>query len=132
MNLSLSLMITIIVALCSVVCPIITTYEINKHDTKVRKMEFEQKLKEEHYFHFRGIYETYLKNAGRVMTLPEDAPFSDYGESYLLALTHSPKNIQSKMIEADRLLQKHDWEAARPLLESLTDELRNILQESYI
>lgn len=132
MDSSLSIMITIIVALCSVVCPLATSHMANRHDTKIRRMEYEHKLIEDRYYHLRDIYEVYLKNAGSVMTLPEDAPFSGYGESYLLALMHAPKNLQAKMIEADRLLQEHKWKEARPLLEKLTFDIRKILQELCI
>lgn len=132
MDFGLSVMITIIVALCSVVCPLVTCHMANRHDTKIREMEYERKLVEDRYYHLRNIYEEYLKNAGCVMTVPDTEPFSGYGESYLLALMHSPKSLQDKMIKADRVIQDKDWNGARPLLEDLTHDIQNKLQSMYI
>ena len=104
----LTISISVILALCAIVSPIITCIIINIHQTKIRKLE--------------------LKHAGRCIYYADADALKDYGEHYYSALMYAPEDLKSDMIEANRLMLNDQWNDASVIIEKLSTKIHTILQ----
>ncbi len=127
-KIDLTVTISIIIGICAIVSPIITTLLNNRHQMKIKRMELEQEHYHNVFLHNRSIYENYLKYAGQTVILPDDKPVFNYGESYLLALACSPDHLQQKMIHANEKIVAHDWSDALKLFEDLVPDIADIIR----
>ena len=59
-GIDLTITITGLLALCAIVSPIITAVINNCHDTKLKKMEFKQKERENTILYQRKVFENFL------------------------------------------------------------------------
>ena len=60
----LTVTISVIIALCAILSPILTAIINNCHDTKLKKLEYEHLEREEERKHERELYEGYIRAAG--------------------------------------------------------------------
>lgn len=56
----LTVTISVIIAICAIISPIITTLLNNHHLYKMRKLDDAAQLRKDSYFYKRGVYEDYL------------------------------------------------------------------------
>ena len=127
-KLDLTVTVSVIIALCSIISPIITTIINNKHQTIHKKIELSEQRYQNTIIYKRNIFENYLKYAGSCITNPNRTTLSEYGERYLLALMYAPTDIQNDMKNAHNHIKNRKWETAKNIFEELTPKIQNLLQ----
>ena len=78
MKLDLTVTITAILGIAAIISPIATALINNHHQLKLKKLEYQHQEKESTFFYKRGIYEDYLKYAGKCITLPDHDSLQEY------------------------------------------------------
>lgn len=127
-KIDLTVTISVIIALCAIVSPVLTTIINNCHQTKIKKLELKQQEYRNTIIHQRDFFENYLKHAGRCIYYADSEALKDYGEHYFSALMYAPDDLKADMIEANQLMLKDDWDNASVLIEKLTAKIRAIQQ----
>ncbi len=128
-KIDLSITISAVIATCAIISPVLTALINNHHLYKMRKLDIKLESEKASVFYKRGIFENYLKIAGRCVTAPNDETLSNYGEIYPLALIYFPDHLQTTLIQLNESILKHDWKMAQKYLENITPMIRDILQK---
>ena len=110
-EIDLSLSISVILALCAIVSPILVAIINNIHHTKVRKLEIQQDQYRNTILHQRDVFENY------------STALKDYGEFYFAALSYAPAELRGDMITANQLMLQDEWEEATPIIESIATKI---------
>lgn len=116
-KIDLTITISVIVALAAIVSPIFTTIINNRHQSKLKRMELNQKQFESTILYKRTIFENYLKYTGRCVKYSDPESLKEYGEYYFLALTYAPDNIGSLMIKINSAISHAHFDQATELFE---------------
>lgn len=127
-KIDLTVTISVIIALCAIVSPVLTAIINNWHQTKIKQLELKQQEYKNTIIHQREFFENYLKHAGRCIYYADSDALKDYGEHYFSALMYAPDDLKADMIEANQLMVKCDWDNASALIEELTAKIRAIQQ----
>ena len=127
-RIDLTVTISVIIALCAILSPIITSIINNRHQLKIKKLELQEKRCENTIFYQRTIFENYLKYSGECITSANSEAFRKYGEYYLIALMYVPDDMRNKMIEANTMMKLKDWSGAQIIYEELAPMLCSLLQ----
>ena len=127
-KIDLTISISVILALCAIVSPIITCIINNIHQTKIRKLELKRQEYVETIIHQREFFENYLKHAGRCIYYADTDALKDYGEHYYSALMYAPEDLKSDLIEANRLMLNDQWNDASVIIEKLSTKIHTIPQ----
>lgn len=128
-KIDLSITISAVIATCAIISPVLTALINNHHLYKMRKLDIKLEKEKASAFYKRGIFENYLKIAGKCVTTPNDETLSKYGEIYPLALIYFPDYLQTTLLQLNESILKHDWEIAQMHLASITPMIRDILQK---
>lgn len=127
-KIDLTVTVSVLIALCAIISPILTTIINNRHQTKIHKLNLEQKHFEDTVMYQRNIFEGYLKYAGKSISVDSRVSASEYGEYYLLALMYAPDEIQHDMTIIHRSIMDCDSENAAMMLEQLVPKIHTMLQ----
>lgn len=127
-EIDLTITVTVVIAVCAIISPIITTLLNNHHLYKMRKLDMRLETQKTSYFYKRGIYEEYLKAAGRCVAHANAERLNEYGEVYLLALIYFPEDLQTELITINESICQHAWGNARTALNQLAPKIRTILK----
>ncbi|RGZ70226.1 hypothetical protein [Lachnospira eligens] len=125
----LTVTISVIIAICAIISPIITTLLNNHHICKMRKLDDAAQLQKDSYFYKRGIYEDYLRCTCRCITAASPAALNDYGKAYALALIYFPNELQDKIIALNNDIKHYLWGEASSKLNELAPLIREQLQK---
>lgn len=125
----LTISISVIVALCAILSPILTAIINNRHQIKIKRMELSQQEHRDTTLYLRNVYESYLKHAGRCIYYADQDALKDYGEYYYSALMYAPPDIQADMIAANNLMLEDKFNEASVLIEKLTTKIHAIQQK---
>ena len=125
-KIDLTISISVIVALCAIISPLLTAIINNHHQAKIRRMEDLQQEYRDTVLHHRNVYENYLKYAGRCIYYADRDALKDYGEYYYSALIYAPPDIQTDMIQANKLMLEDNYDEASVLIEALATKLHTI------
>ena len=128
MKLDLTVTITAILGIAAIISPIATALINNRHQLKLKKLEYQQKEKESSFFYKRGIYEDYLKYAGKCIALPDHNSLQEYGKIYGLALIYFPKELIPDLEELDLAIHDSRLGGSTSLFNELAPKIRAILQ----
>ncbi|WP_270366896.1 hypothetical protein [Eubacterium ramulus] len=128
MKLDLTVTITAILGIAAIISPIATALINNRHQLKLKKLEYQQKEKESSYFYKRGIYEDYLKYTSECITYATQDALQKYGEIYGLALIYFPEDLIEDMEELNRIMRNSSPEERMSLFNKLAPKIRAILQ----
>ena len=128
-KIDLTVTISVIIALCAIVSPILTAIINNRHQLKLRKLELRQKQYENTIMYQRNIFENYLRYSGKCLSRANSDSLREYGEYYLIALMYAPSEIKEKMISANNFLQNYDLDAAGKIYEELAPMIHALLQK---
>ena len=79
LNLDLSFTITAIIALISLISPILTAIINNWHDSKIRKLESKNRIYEQTVIYKRDIILNYLSSVGKCISYCEATDLKEYG-----------------------------------------------------
>lgn len=84
-KIDLTVTVSIIIALCAIISPILTAIINNHHQLKLRKLELREKQYENTIVYQRSIFENYLRASGKCITHANPDALREYGEYYLIA-----------------------------------------------
>ncbi len=122
-----SITISVVIAICAIVSPIFTTLLNNHHLYKMKKLDLELETQKQSYFYKRGIYESYLKTAGKCIAYGLPELISNYGEIYPLALIYFPDSFHADLVNMNKLITNRDWKEAQKTLAQLAPKIRTTL-----
>lgn len=128
-SLDLTFSITAIIALSAFFSPILTTLINNHYQLKIKHIEMDQLKLEKTTFYKRGIFENYLKLAGRCIQQPDIESMKLYGETYFLAYTYAPSHIRQQMAIVDRFIAEPNIQKSVESLEQLSPLIEEYLQK---
>lgn len=128
-KIDLTVTVSVIIALCAIVSPILTTILNNRHQLKIRKLELQEKEYENTIAYQRTVFENYLRYSGKCISRATPDALREYGEYYLVALMYAPDHIKAKMISANELMQNYNWAAAGKMYEEPAPMIRALLQK---
>ena len=125
----LTITISVVIAICAIISPVITTILNNHHAYKMKKLDMEKEAEKASRFYKRGVYENYLKYTGRCVLYASGDALNQYGEAYALALAYFPPEFERDLIAINNYLQNHSYKEATNLFNVLAPELRKTLQK---
>lgn len=128
-KIDLTISISVILAICAIVVPLLNTLLNNHHQFRLKKLELKSSLQKEELFYQRSIYENYLKSAMRCIQDPDTNSLHEYGESYALALIYFPSNYTQKLIEINAAISNRQGMTAISSLNELAESVRTILKK---
>lgn len=127
---SLSYVITAILAFCSCISPIITAIVNNHYKIKMRKMEIAQETKKEAIYYQRGIFEKYMSLVSKAVISVNDVAYSEYANIYPIVLAYSPDSLHDKMRKLNDLIaspsSQNRIESIR-LINEIIPEIRKVI-----
>lgn len=126
----MTISISVIVALCAILSPMITAIINNRYQIKLKRMELLQQEHQDSALYHRSVYENYLKHAGRCIYLSDQDALKEYGEFYYSALMYAPPDIRSDMIEANKLMYEINYDEASALIEGIAVKIHAIQQKA--
>ena len=99
-------LVAMVVAFCSLFSPALTAYFNNKHQQKMKQMEYEHQEREEQIRREREIYEGYIRSAGAAIQSETLENLSEFGSHSALAMYYAPKELREDMLSLERLLKR--------------------------
>lgn len=129
-NFDLTISISVIVALCAIISPILTAIINNRYQIKMKRIELSQQEYRDTVLYHRDVYENYLKHAGRCIYYADHDALKDYGEYYYSALMYAPHDIQIDMIKANSLMLKDKYDDASLIIETIAAKIHTIQQKA--
>lgn len=127
-KIDLTITISVVIAVCAIISPVITTLLNNHHVYKMKKLDLKRESEKSSYFYKRGVYEEYLKRAGKCVADANHDCMREYGETYLLALVYFPEELRPELIAINDYISKFSWKEARSALDGLAPKICTILQ----
>lgn len=82
MKVDLTITISVVIAICAIISPIITTLLNNHHLYKMKKLEVKIEAEKSAYFYKRGVYEDYLKHTEQYIIVRDKDTSLKYGSIY--------------------------------------------------
>lgn len=125
-KLDLTISISVIVALCAIISPILTSIINNRYQLKLKRMELSKQEYQDSILYQRNVYENYLKHAGRFIYYTDADAQKDYGEYYYSALMYAPPDIRCAMVKANNLLLENKIEDASAIVEGIAAKIHDI------
>lgn len=125
----LTVTISVIIAICAIISPIITTHLNNHHLYKMRKLDDATQLRKDSYFYKRGVYEDYLRYTSQCLTNPSASTLNEYGKTYTLALIYFPDELQEQLIAINEAISNHMWANALSNLNGIAPVIRKQIQK---
>lgn len=131
-NFDLSFTITAIIALISLISPILTTMINNWHDTKIKKLELQNRIYEQTVIYKRDIILSYLSSVGKCISYCEATDLKDYGFYYArsIALITDDNTIEL-MQNLNQEIVKHSWDSASTIFHTLIPYIKNEIINSH-
>lgn len=124
----LTVTISVIIAICAIISPIITTLLNNHHLYKMKKIEMKLESEKAAQFYKRGVYEDYLNYTGQYIAVRDHDTHLKYASIYPLALIYFPQNLADEVITLNDEITERRWDTAIAHLNELTPVIREILQ----
>lgn len=127
-SLDATITISVIVALCAIISPVLTALINNCHHTKIRKLELQQQHYRDTVIHQRDIIENYFHAASQCFHTPIGETFSQYGNWHCIAVMYAPTELREQMIRINTLATDQKWKEATALLEDLANKMNILIQ----
>lgn len=124
---NLSVTISVIVAVCAIISPILTAIINNRHQYKLRKLDDEKEFRKTSTMYKRDILENYLKYLGECHVNATADSGSNYGKYYFLAYLYAPSNVLPLMEKIDGYYSNHDFYNPCIPLEEVASKLREYI-----
>ena len=128
MEISLTVIISVVLAICTVVSPIITTILNNRHQLKLRKLDMKLEQEKSFLFYKREIYENYSKFTSAYLQNRNAEDAHNYGEYYALALLYFPKEMIPQLTSINKQIESRNYNVALEQLETLSVHIRTTLK----
>lgn len=121
---NLSVSISIVVAICAIISPILTAIINNHYQYKLRKLDDEKELRKTSAIYKRDVLENYLKYLGQCHVRATADSEANYGKYYFLAYLYAPSDVLPLMEEIDKHYSNHDFYNKDIPLETVAFKLR--------
>lgn len=128
-KLDLTVTVSVIIALCAIISPILTSIINNRYQFKIRKLENQQHRFETQIAYRQKIFEDYLRSAGKCMAYVNTDSLREYQQYYQVALLYASDEIREQMISTNTSMQKRLWNDVSKKLEKLTPMIHAMLQK---
>lgn len=115
-------LVAMVVAFCSLFSPALTAYFNNKHQRKMKELEYAHQEREAQQKREREIYEGYIRAAGAAVQSGTLDNLSEFGSHSALAMYYAPKELREDMLSLERLVKRT---SATQDLHSMKVELLN-------
>ncbi len=125
----LTITITVVIAICSIVSPVLTAIITNHYQYKIKRLEAKLANEQSTAFYKRGIYEDYLKYAGGCSVNLTESSLRNYGEIYPLAMIYFPSELIPQITQIHELIISKNHRDVGKILEQITPEIHTILQK---
>ena len=127
-KIDLTITISVVIAICAIISPIITTLLNNRHLYKMRKLDMQLDEQKQSKFYKRGMYEQYLRTVGKCITYSSDNALREYGESYAIAMAYFPEHLLADLIRINSLIMNHQCREATDSFNRFAPQIRAILR----
>lgn len=115
-------LVAMVVAFCSLFSPALTAYFNNRHQRKMKELEYAHHEREAQQKREREIYEGYIRAAGAAVQSGTLDNLSEFGSHSALAMYYAPKELREDMLSLERLVKRT---SATQDLHSMKVELLN-------
>ena len=115
-------LVAMVVAFCSLFSPALTAYFNNRHQRKMKELEYAHQEREAQQKREREIYEGYIRAAGAAVQSGTLDNLSEFGSHSSLAMYYAPKELREDMLSLERLVKRT---SATQDLHSMKVELLN-------
>lgn len=112
----------LLLTLCSIVLPTITTILNNRHQIKMREMDFNFDKK-------FSVVEAYIESAGNCLELCSRANLSQYNKAKGMLYLYVPKKLCKQINELDICIQNQQINTAKSLFDVLCVDLSNVIKQ---
>lgn len=112
----------LLLTLCSIVLPTITTILNNRHQIKMREMDFNLDKK-------FSVIETYIESVGNCLELCSRVNLSQYNKSKGMLYLYVPKKLYKQINELDICIQNQQLNTAKSLFNMLCIDLSNVIKQ---
>lgn len=120
--------INVIISLFAVFSSLLTTLIHNKHQERLKYLEFEMNKYYNNKIHYRDIFENYLKYTGHCVLSYDDAPLDKYSEYYYLVLMCSPDHISVSIKYINELIRDQKLINAKHVLDELIPLITELMK----
>lgn len=115
-------LVAMVVAFCSLFSPALTAYFNNRHQRKMKELEYAHQEREAQQKRECEIYEGYIRAAGAAVQSGTLDNLSEFGSHSALAMYYAPKELREDMLSLERLVKRT---SATQDLHSMKVELLN-------
>lgn len=112
----------LLLTLCSIVLPTITTILNNRHQIKMREMDFNLDKK-------FAVIETYIESVGNCLELCSRVNLSQYNKAKGMLYLYVPKKLHKQINELDICIQNQQLNTAKSLFNTLCIDLSNVIKQ---
>ena len=132
-ELNLSFTITAIIALTSLISPWIANSINNRHQRKMKLLEYQQERYNKTVLYKREIFEKYISSIGKVVLSNSHENLSEYGKYYGLASLYvQDENLRNLMAETHESIVNYEYNTDHPKaflnkVETVTHQISEIL-----
>lgn len=122
---------TILIAVCAILSPVITAVVNNKHQKIMKELEYKQAEHAEKEQHIQQIYEGYIRETGACIRVLTGEQATKYGECLGLILYYVPDDIRKEILQLDTELFAHNSDSKITVshLEKIAVKLRQLSKE---
>lgn len=112
----------LLLTLCSIVLPTITTILNNRHQIKMCEMDFNFDKK-------FSVVEAYIESVGNCLELCSRANLSQYNKAKGMLYLYVPKKLYKQINELDICIQNQQINTAKSLFDVLCVDLSNVIKQ---
>ena len=117
----------IIIAVMALISPMITTWQNNRFQIKMKKLEMQEKQYENSILHKQEIFEKYVFAAGQAISVDATEYRRVFGQCHAVAFLYAPTDLQKKMSKLYDYLNSRNRADAEPLFEEIVPLIHKYL-----
>lgn len=125
----LTVTISVILAACAIIVPMLTTIISNLFQIRIKKLELKQLHYEKNVLYQKEIFENYLRYASQCTFIPKTEHIQTFAEYHFLAYLYAPDELHNEMSELRTFITKFEKDKAAELLEELTPQIRILIKK---
>lgn len=123
-EIDLTVTVSVIIALCAIISPVITTIINNLHEEKMKKIEYRHTEKSNREEHEKSIYEGYVRSAGKCIYSQSPEDLKMFGEhSTLILYSNLDETVKRNIVELQKNIKHGDKEQNLNLLVKIAQQL---------
>lgn len=132
MKIDSTITLSLIVAICGLTAPVITTWLNNRHQMKIKTMEEEQTKYIKNVQNVKDILSAYLAATSSCIAAADVVDLVgllEYGKSYALALIYVDDSTAETMQTLNSYIYDRDFDSALNCLNSVITSVRQTIQK---